>query len=127
MKTLKNILLINALSSGVTGIGLAVVPNIFAELFDATVAAPFVGTGLFLIAFAALVFSESRKKEVNANRIRLIILLDALWVIASLSIIVSSAFAISSLGYFMIGAVALWVALMAYLQFTGLKKALIVQ
>lgn len=127
MKTLKNILLINALSSGATGIGLAVMPNVFAGLFDTTVIAPFVGTGLFLIAFAALVFSESRKKEVNANSVRLIIVLDVLWVISSLSIIVSSAFAISSLGYFMIGAVALWVALMAYLQFTGLKKALIVQ
>lgn len=41
MTTLKNILIINALSSGVTGLGLIVVPNLFARLFGLLKHRPF--------------------------------------------------------------------------------------
>jgi hypothetical protein len=122
MKTLRNVLLINGASSGATGLLLVAAPGFFASLFDTTATVPFVGTGIFLLAFAVLVIAEGMRKELSPARVRLIILLDTLWVVASVVIIVLGAFAISALGYAMIGAVALWVALMAYLQFAGLKK-----
>ncbi len=125
MKTLRNVLLTNALTSGATGLALVAVPGLFADLFSTSLRSPFVGTGLFLMAFAAFVLMEERRRELNVSRVRLIIVLDTLWVVSSLFIIVSNTLAISAVGYFMIGAVALWVALMAYLQFVGLKKALI--
>lgn len=125
MKTLRNVLLINGASSGATGLLLAAAPGLFANLFETTVTAPFVGTGIFLLAFAVFVIAEGRRKELNPARVRLIILLDTLWVVASVVSIVLGVFAISALGYAMIGAVALWVALMAYLQFTGLKKVVV--
>lgn len=125
MKTLRNVLLINAVSSGATGLGLAVTPGIFAELFNTTLRAPFIGTGLFLVAFAIIVFFESRREELSPAWIRFIILMDGLWVACSLFIIALKVFEISGLGYAMIGAVALWVALMGYLQYAGLRKMLV--
>lgn len=127
MKTLRNVLLINAISSGATGLGLALMPGVFAELFNVSARAPFVGTGLFLIGYAVIVFIEARRKELSTPWIQFIIMMDGLWVICSLLIITSSVFTISVLGYLMIGAVALWVGLMGYLQYAGLKKALITQ
>jgi hypothetical protein len=127
MKTLRNVLLINAVSSGATGLGLAVMPDLFAELFHTSIRSPFVGTGLFLVAYAALVFLESRRKELSPAWIRFIILMDGLWVMCSLFIIVTKIFEISFLGYATIGAVALWVALMGYLQYAGLKRVLTTQ
>ena len=126
MNTLKNVLLINALSSGATGLSLAVMPGIFADLFNTSLRAPFVATGVFLIAFAVIVFLESRR-DYSTTWLRIIIILDISWVLISLVIICLQAFEISMLGYFMIGAVALWVALMAALQYVGLKKVSVAQ
>lgn len=123
MKTLKNFLLINAVSSGATGLGLVVIPGVFAELFNTTARTPFVGTGLFLIAFAAIVYFESRKDSASPAWVRFIIALDIIWVLISTLIVSLQVFEISMLGYTIIAAVALWVAFMAGLQYLGLKKA----
>ncbi len=57
--------------------------------------------------------------------IKLIIALDIIWVVESLIIVVPQLFGLSFLGYFLIGAVAGWVALMAFLQARGLKQYLV--
>lgn len=122
MKTLKNVMLINAISSGATGLGLAVFPKAIAGLFETTATMPFIEVGIFLIVFAALVFSVSRGNPVNARAVRLIIVLDTLWVIGSAAIVLFQPFPISVIGYAAIGAVAVWVAAMAYFQSAGLKQ-----
>lgn len=122
MKTLKNVMLINAISSGATGLGLAIFPKAVAGLFDTTAAMPFVEVGIFLVVFAALVFSVSRGNPLNARAVRLVIVLDTLWVVGSAAIVLFQPFPISVIGYVFIGAVALWVAAMAYLQSDGLKQ-----
>ena len=121
MKTLKNVLLINALSSGATGILMLVFANPIAELFQVQSTMPFIEVGIFLIAFAILVFTESRKQTHNTKTVKFIIALDILWVFVSLLIVVLQLFNLSTLGYTIIGAVAVWVAAMAYLQIYGLK------
>lgn len=115
-------MLINAISSGATGFGLAAFPEIVAGLFETTAIMPFIEVGIFLIAFAALVFSVSRANPVNARAVRLVIVLDTLWVIGSAAIVLFQPFAISVIGYVAIGAVAVWVAAMAYLQSAGLRQ-----
>jgi len=122
MKMLKNVMLINAISSGATGLGLAVFPEIVAGLFETTATMPFIEVGIFLIAFAALVFSVSRGNPVNVRAVRLVIVLDTLWVVGSAAIVLFQLFPISILGYVFIGAVAIWVAAMAYLQSAGLRQ-----
>lgn len=122
METLKRILLINALSSGATGFLLAVMPSKVAELFQVSQSWPFVAVGIFLIVFADVVLYAFFRKSPGRTLIKSIIYMDISWVIVSLLIVMLALFNLSTLGYVLISGVALWVALMAYLQSTGLKK-----
>ena len=122
MKTLKTVLLINALSSGVTGLGLIVSSSLIAQLFGVSATGPFIEVGIFLVAFASLVLFVSRGVVQNANAVRFIIALDLLWVVTSFVIVLLHLFDLSVLGYLLISGVALWVGAMAYLQSAGLKQ-----
>jgi len=124
MITLKNVLLINAISSGVTGLILAAFSGIVASIFEVTATIPFVAVGLFLVFFAMLVFYASTRRVTNRNMVLSIVFLDTLWVVCSLLIVVLHLFDVSFLGYLLISGVAAWVALMAYLQFLELRKSL---
>lgn len=122
MLTLRNVLLINAVSSGATGLLLVLFSDFFAGLFGIESVSPFLETGIFLLAFAGFVFYEGRRSQINASRIRLIIVLDSLWVVASILLLALQPVAISWIGNLFIAAVALWVAAMAGLQFRGMKQ-----
>lgn len=122
MKTLKNVLLINALSSAATGIGLVVFAPIVADLFGISAYKVLWGVGVFLFSFAAMVFIESRKYPHNLKMVRLIIALDITWVLGSVAIVLLQMFQLSGIGYFSVSAVAIWVAAMAYLQISGVKQ-----
>ena len=121
MTTLKNVLLINAISSGATGFLLLEFPGFIANLFGVSQTMPFVATGIFLIAFALLVYFASRQNPVNKALVRFISILDIVWVVESLIIVLPQLFGLTFMGYFLITAVAAWVGMMAYLQFRGLK------
>lgn len=122
METLKKVLLVNALSSAACGILLAVLPSKMAELFEVSQSWPFIATGIFLIVFADVVLYAFFRKSPGRGLIKSIIYMDISWVIISLLIVVLALFNLSALGYVLISGVALWVALMAYLQNSGLKK-----
>lgn len=120
---LKNVLLINALSCAATGLLLFLVPDHAADLFGTVHAWPFIATGLFLLAFGVFVFIQSRKQQPDRAWVKFIIGLDILWVLDSLIILVPALFGLSVIGYVLIGAVAAWVGLMAFLQIKGLQAA----
>lgn len=122
MNRLKNVLLINALSSGTTGLSLIFFPGLVAGLCGATLTWPFVATGLFLVAFAVFVFIQSRRAVPPRKWVKLIIALDIIWVVESAIVVVPQLFGLSFPGYVLITAVAGWVALMAFLQTKGLKQ-----
>jgi hypothetical protein len=122
MKTLKNVLLINAISSGATGVALVIFASTIAKLFEIAAYQVLWGVGIFLFSFAVMVFLESKRHPHNLNQVRLIIALDVMWVVGSLVIILLQLFNLSVLGYSAIGAVAMWVAAMAYLQINGVKQ-----
>lgn len=122
MIRLKNILFINAASSGATALLLIFFSGSIAELFGVSKPAPFIGIGIFLLLFAGYVFFQSRKEPLIPQKIQLIIGIDLLWVVGSLIIILPGLFELFMIGYILIGVVALWVATMAFLQSYGLKK-----
>jgi hypothetical protein len=122
MLTLRNVLLVNAVSSGATGLLLVLFSDFFVGLFGIESVSPFLETGIFLLAFAGFVFYEGRRSNVNTGRVRFIIALDTLWVVASVLLLVLQPVAITWIGNLFIAAVALWVAAMAGLQFRGLKQ-----
>jgi hypothetical protein len=120
MITLKNVLLINSISSGVTGIGLIAFASPASSMMGIAESAICVGVGIFLVAFALLVFLEGRRDQAREARVRLITALDASWVVASI-IVVAAPIEFTIIGRIAIIAVALWVAMMAFLQFRGLR------
>ncbi len=124
MKTLKNVLLLNAVSSGATGIGLIVFAASVSELFGIIDYRALWGVGAFLFSFACLVFIESKRFPHNLSMVKLIIALDVMWVLGSFSIVLLQMFHLSGVGYFAISLVAIWVSAMAYLQINGVKQIL---
>lgn len=122
MTTLRNVLMINAISSGVTGLILTIVPGFLAGLFETTYKQSFVGVGIFLVVFAVLVFRTGLQNPLRLTTVWLIIALDSVWVVTSLIVIAVQPFEISTLGYVFIAAVAGWVMLMVYLQFNGARQ-----
>ena len=114
--------MINAISSGITGLILAIVPGFVANLFVTSNTTAFVAVGIFLFAFAVMVFVASIQNPLREKMVNIIIALDALWVLTSIVIILLQPLDISVLGYILIVAVAAWVALMAYLQFKGKRQ-----
>jgi hypothetical protein len=121
MLSLSNILKINALSSGATGILLVLFPNFTANIFKVGTTAPFIEVGIFLILFALFVLGTSVKDPINRRSVQVIITLDTLWVISSILAILSLYADISLWGTLIVAGVALWVALMAILQNRALK------
>ena len=122
MKALKNVLVINGITSGATGLLLIVFAKFFAEIFAATEVMPFVGVGVFLVLFAVLVLSQGLKVSPREKMVLLISVLDISWVVGSVAIVVLQLFSLSSVGYVLIAAVAAWVSLMAILQLKGVRR-----
>ena len=126
MKTLKTVLQVNAISSGVTAIGLVIFSKIIASLFEVAQNGPFIAVGMFLVLFSAYVLAVSLSKQIDAVKVKAIIVADVAWVVASIIVTVVLFNTISSIGIVAIEAVAVWVAMMAYLQNSGLKKYAVV-
>jgi hypothetical protein len=122
MTTLKNVLLLNGISSAATGIILLVFAPEIARLFGVSENEVFFATGIFLFLFGCMVVYESRKSTTHSQHVLIIIALDILWVLSSMAIVLLGLFALSNLGYAIILAVAVWVGIMAYLQSKGLKQ-----
>lgn len=122
MKTLKTVLQVNAISSGVTGIGLVIFSKTIASLFEVAQNVPFIAVGVFLVLFSAYVLSVGLSKQIDSVKVKTIIVADVAWVIASIIATVVLFNTISIIGIVAIEAVAVWVAMMAYLQNSGLKK-----
>jgi len=123
MLSLSNILKVNAITSGATGILLVLFPNVTALLFEVNTTVPFIEVGLFLVLFALFVFSTSVRKPIGRRNVKLIIALDTLWVVGSAIAILSLYTSISLWGTLIIAGVALWVAMMAILQNRALKHS----
>lgn len=113
---------LNAATSAATALGLITFSGIVAELFQVTNTQPFVEVGIFLIVFAAKVGYEAWKTPMRKGHVQFIIIMDVLWVLASIVLIEFQLFNLSLIGYWAIAAVALWVAAMAFLQWRGLKQ-----
>lgn len=124
MLDLKNVLIINALSSGLTGIGLIALNKPVASFMGTHNSDAIIGVGIFLFLFALLVLRESRRALCQPKNVRIIIVLDVIWVVASFAVVLLQLFALSTIGYLLIAGVAVWVVLMAFLQRSGLKKML---
>lgn len=119
---LRNALLLDGLLSGVTGLLLVLAAGwlgVFLELPRLLLLV----AGSALLPFAALLVWLSNRAEISRQAIWAVIAVNALWVIDSLLVLVIGWVSPNLFGYAFVIAQALAVALLAELQWFGLKHS----
>lgn len=119
---LRRILVIDAVFSGVSALALAGGAALLAPLLNL----PEVllrESGLFLIAYAALVGWLGTRATLSASAVWAVIVVNAVWVLASVALLVSPAVAPNWLGEAAIVLQAIAVGVIAELQYIGLRKS----
>lgn len=117
---LRRTLLLDAAISGTTGLGMALAAPMLAALLR--VPEPLLRyAGVSLLPFAALVFYLSFRW--TRGSVWSVIALNALWVAASVVVLVTGFLEPNALGYGFILAQAAAVAVFAELQYVGLRRA----
>ena len=119
---LKTALLANAIFSSLSGIAILLFSNWLSQLMGIgnEFILPVIGSGLVL--FAATIVYHATRASINLNQVKLIIAQDLAWVVGSLIVIVFSLFNLTTIGYLLVGVVAVAVADFAWLQWIGLKR-----
>jgi hypothetical protein len=119
---LRRALLADAAFSGVAALGFAFGAGAFAALFNL----PEVllrETGLFLIAYTALVGWLASRNEVPKALVMLVVVGNALWTVGSIALLLSGAVSPNMLGVVMVVAQAIATGVFADLQYIGLRKS----
>lgn len=124
MLSLSNILKLNSISSGATGLILVLFAKTIAHIFGVVDTLPIILVGVFLVLFALFVFQVSIGKPLNSKAVTAVIGLDSAWVVVSAIALVFFIPVLTVIGNVMVAAVALWVAAMAFLQWRGLREEL---
>jgi len=118
---LRRTLWLDAAVSGATGL----VMWLGADLLQAWLALPamlFRGAGVSLLPFCALLIALAMRPELARGAIVAIIVANALWVVASIALLVSGQVAPTMLGYAFVVGQAVGVLGFAELQWVGLRR-----
>ena len=121
MNTLKKYLSINSIFSAISGLTMLLFSNKLNILFAIDNAYVFPMIGANLLLFSAIVCYVSNKQLTNKMFVNLISILDLLWVIGSFAIVGFKLFNISNTGNIAISIVAIWIAFLAYKQYSNNK------
>ena len=119
---LRNALLLDGLLSGVTGLLLVLAAGWLGAFLELPRPMLLVA-GSALLPFAALLVWLSNRAEISRQAIWAVIAVNALWVIDSLLVLVIGWVSPNLFGYAFVIAQALAVALLAELQWFGLKHS----
>ena len=119
---LRNALLLDGLLSGVTGLLLVLAAGWLGAFLELPRLLLLVA-GSALLPFAALLVWLSNRAEISRQAIWAVIAVNALWVIDSLLVLVIGWVSPNLFGYAFVIAQALAVALLAELQWFGLKQS----
>jgi hypothetical protein len=118
---LRNVLLADALSCISCGALQVIFPDAMASLFK--LPAPLLlATGWFLLAYAAVVAWIALRTPVPRGLVWLLVAGNAGWAVGCVALLASGAVAPSALGTAWVLAQAVTVALLAELQWTGLRR-----
>jgi hypothetical protein len=119
---LRRALLADAIFSGVSAVGLTLGAGAFASLFHLPEAL-LRETGLFLIAYTALVGWLSTRPLVPKALVLIVIAGNAAWTFASIALLFSGAVSPNLLGEIVVVAQAIATGAFAELQYIGLRKS----
>jgi hypothetical protein len=118
---LRRVLLADAATSAAAGLLMLLGAGLVADPLGLP-AALLRGAGLALLPFAACVGFLGLRGGISRPAVRAVILLNALWVAASLVLLLGGWVAPTALGYAFVIAQAAAVALLAELQYVGLRR-----
>ncbi|WP_027526287.1 hypothetical protein [Bradyrhizobium sp. Ec3.3] len=119
---LRRALFADAIFSGVSAIDLTFAASAFASLFNLPEAL-LRETGLFLIAYAALVGWLASRSSVPRALVILVVVGNAAWTVASIALLFSGAVSPNLAGELMIVAQAIATGVFAELQYVGLRRS----
>ena len=117
MKELKKYLTINSLFSTISGLTMILFTSFLNKVFNIDNAYIFPIIGINLLGFAAYVWYVSSRQLTNKLLVKVITILDTLWVVGSVIIVSLGFFDLTKEGNIIICIVAVWIAFLAYKQF----------
>lgn len=119
---LRKVLLADAAVSGAAAVLMIAGAGILGPLLSLPVPLLF-WAGLALVPFVGLLFMVARRESAPRMLVLDIVIVNALWVVASFGLLVSGLVEPNLLGTLFVAAQALTVALLAALQMAGLRAA----
>ena len=119
---LRRALLADAIFSGVAAVGFTFGAGAFASLFNLPEAL-LRETGLFLIAYTALVGWLASRGSVARPLVLLVVVGNAAWTVGSIALLFSGAVSPNISGELMVVAQAIETGVFAELQYVGLRKS----
>jgi hypothetical protein len=119
---LRRALLADAIFSGVAALGFTLGASAFASLFNLSEAL-LRETGLFLIAYTALVGWLASRASVAKPLVLLVVVGNAAWTVGSIALLLSGAVSPNLAGEFMVVAQAIATGVFAELQYVGLRRS----
>jgi len=122
---LRRVLLADALISGATGLVMAVGAGFLASLLNLPTAL-LREAGLALLPYALFVAYVATRAQLKRPLVWALIIANALWALDSIALLVSGWIAPNMLGYAFIIAQAVVVAVLAELQYTGMRRQALV-
>ena len=119
---LSRALLADAIFSGVSAVGLTLGAGLLAPLFNLPEAL-LRETGLFLIAYTALVGWLGTRSSVPKVLVMIVVAGNAAWTLASIALLFSGAVSPNLLGEIVVVAQAIATGVFAELQYVGLRRS----
>ena len=119
---LRRALLADAIFSGVSALAMTLDANLFAPLLQLPEAL-LRETGLFLIAYTALVGWLATRQSMPRALVLIVIAINAAWTVASIALLFSSAVTPNLLGQVFIAGQAVAPGALAELQYVGLRRS----
>lgn len=119
---LSRALLADAVFSGVSAVGLTLGAGLLAPLFNLPEAL-LRETGLFLIAYTALVGWLGTRAAVPKVLVMIVVVGNAAWTLASIALLFSGAVSPNLLGEIVVVAQAIATGVFAELQYVGLRRS----
>jgi len=123
---LRNALLADAILSGGTGLALAVAAGPLSTLLGLSVAL-LRGSGLFILPFAALAASMSWRERLSRSSVFVLVVCNALWAVDSVLVLLLGWIEPTVPGEVFVVGQAIIVAVLAELQFIGLRRSTLVE
>jgi len=122
MSFLRRVLIVDAISSGAMGVALLTAAGTLSPMLGLP-AQLLTEAGIVLLPFAAFVGFLASRAVPYRGAVWFVIALNVLWAIDSIVLLLTGWVAPSALGYTFVLAQAAFVALMADLEYVGLRKS----